>query len=63
MIYLDSLVCPCCTAAVLQTLAENGTGWLNPKLFLEVGKGALFTSINRSSSKALKISYNRRDAG
>ncbi len=54
MLYLESLVCPCCTVAVVQTLAQSGTDWMAPRFFLQLGKGALIASIDRSNVKISK---------
>ncbi|MBW4550166.1 MAG: hypothetical protein KME35_03500 [Aphanocapsa sp. GSE-SYN-MK-11-07L] len=42
--------CPCCTGALLHTLAQTSTHFSRPQLFLELGKGALVAAIGRGSS-------------
>jgi hypothetical protein len=45
MLPFESLFCPCCTGAMLHTLAQTSAGLIKPHLFLELGKGALITAI------------------
>jgi hypothetical protein len=40
----DLPICPCCTGAMLHTLAQNA-GWLTSQSLLQLGKGALIATI------------------
>jgi hypothetical protein len=47
-------VCPCCTGALLHTLAQTSTHFSRPQLFLELGKGTFVAAIGRGSSSQPK---------
>jgi hypothetical protein len=47
--------CPCCTGALLHTLAQADTSWMKPKVFLELGRGAFMSQISKPGLRAQHV--------
>jgi hypothetical protein len=52
---VEAFFCPCCTSAVLHTLAQFNPPDLSRQLLL-LGKGALVTAVNKGSTAAESLS-------
>jgi hypothetical protein len=44
MVPMEGLFCPCCTSAILHTIAQSGTLWLS-RQHLMLGTGSLIAAI------------------
>lgn len=44
MVPMEGLFCPCCTSAILHTIAQSGTPWLS-RQHLVLGTGALIAAL------------------
>jgi hypothetical protein len=44
MVPMEGLFCPCCTSAILHTIAQSGTPWLS-RSHLMLGTGSLIAAI------------------